>query len=236
MKIKQYKDWLVENAQIGNTSIDNPGGFTYSPVVSEEELSNYMFFSNLKRSIELAKMILQMDQQKVDELLNNGHDWANDHVTKAKENLSHVFEFLKNEAMVRESLSESKVSDFNRVYTMSPEWWVAWKTENEDKGYTINKDAFSKTYEINLGDKLVFIFDYSRNRVFTNENPEIFTLKDNITTKELEDIEKKADVLLSNKPKPKPEDKKPEGEEGESKDDKEKPKGKDPMAALGMKK
>ena len=36
MKIKNFEDWLLENAQIGKTSIDNTGGFVY-PVVSEEE-------------------------------------------------------------------------------------------------------------------------------------------------------------------------------------------------------
>ena len=221
MKIKTFEDWLVENAQIGHTSIDNTGGFTYSPV-AEEELSNYMFFSNLERITELSRMILKMDQRKLDELLNNGHDWANDHVTKAKENLAHVFEFFNNEIGVRESLSESKVSDFNRVYSMSPTWWIAWKTENGED-FDIVQDAFSKTYEISLNDKLIFVFDYSRNRIFTNESPEMFTLKDNISPKELEKIETKADNLISNKVKPK-KDKKKEEPKAE----------KDPFKSLGI--
>lgn len=226
-RIKKYQDWLSENVQIGKTSIDNTGGYTYS-VIGEEELSNYMFFSNLERSKELAEMLLKMDPKKLDELLNNGHDWANDHITKAKENLSHVFEFFNNEIGVRESLSESKVSDFNRVYSMSPTWWVAWKTENEEKGYELKQDAFSKTYEVSKEGKLLFVFDYSRNRIFTNESPETFTLKDNITPKELEKIEQKADSLLTNNVGKKPEEKKPESE-----DDKEK-KSKDPLKSLGL--
>lgn len=225
-KIKKYQDWLSENVQIGKTSIDNTGGYTYS-VIGEEELSNYMFFSNLERSKELAEMLLKMDPKKLDELLNNGHDWANDHITKAKENLSHVFEFFNNEIGVRESLSESKVSDFNRVYSMSPTWWVAWKTENEDKGYELKQDAFSKTYEVSKDDTILFVFDYSRNRIFTNESPETFTLKDNITPKELEKIEQKADTLLTNNVSKKSE------ENPEGKDDEEK-KSKDPLKSLGL--
>lgn len=218
MKIKNFEDWLLENAQIGKTSIDNSGGFVY-PVVSEEELSNYMFFSNLRRINELSDMLLKMNPKKMDELLNNGHDWANDHITKSKETLTQVFEFFQRENL-GESLSESNISDFNRVYSMSPTWWIAWKTENKDEGYTMKQDAFSKTYEVSKGEKMLFIFDYSRNRIFTNESPEMFTLKDSITPKELEKIEKKADVL-QNKAEPKEEKKKEEKKE-------------DPLKTLGL--
>ena len=88
-KIKKFHDWLVENgnAQMGITSIDNPGGFTYNPLGEEEDESNYMFFSNIKRINELSSMLLKLDHQKIDDMLNNGHDWANDHVSKAKENI-----------------------------------------------------------------------------------------------------------------------------------------------------
>jgi len=219
MKIKKYNDWLVENAQIGKTTIDNPGGFVY-PVIGEEELSNYMFFSNLRRIQELAGMLLKMDSAKIDEMLNNGHDWANDHVTKSKENLNHVFEFFQSEKL-GESLSESNISDFERVYSMSPTWWIAWKEENKDKEYVMKQDAFSKTYEVYKDDKLLFIFDYSRNRIFTNLKPETFTLKDNITPKELEKIEKKVDIL-QNKAIPVKKEKKDKEDE------------KDPLASLGI--
>lgn len=220
MKIKNFEDWLVENAQIGKTSIDNTGGFVY-PVVSEEELSNYMFFSNLKRIKELTEMLLKMDSKKIDDMLNNGHDWANDHITKSKETLTQVFEFFQRENL-GESLSESNISDFNRVYSMSPTWWIAWREENKEEGYVMKQDAFTKTYEVKKGEKLLFIFDYSRNRIFTNESPEIFTLKDNITPKELEKIEKKADIL-QNKAEPKKDKKKEEPEEE-----------KDPFKSLGI--
>jgi hypothetical protein len=221
MKIKNFEDWLVENAQIGKTSIDNTGGFIYPMVVSEEELSNYMFFSNLKRIKELTDMLLKMDSKKIDDMLNNGHDWANDHITKSKETLTQVFEFFQRENL-GESVTESNISDFNRVYSMSPTWWIAWKEENKENEYSMKQDAFSKTYEVKKGEKLLFIFDYSRNRIFTNESPEMFTLKDNISPKELEKIEKKADIL-QNKAEPK--------KEG---DDKKEKKEKDPLADLGI--
>jgi hypothetical protein len=219
MKIKNFEDWLVENAQIGKTSIDNTGGFVY-PVVAEEELSNYMFFSNLKRIKELTDMLLKMDSKKIDDMLNNGHDWANDHVAKSKESLNHVFEFFKSENL-GESLSESNISDFNRVYSMSPTWWIAWRKENKEEGYIMKQDAFSKTYEVTKDEKLLFIFDYSRNRIFTNESPEMFTLKDNITPKELEQIQKKADILQNKDTLDKKEKKDKEDE-------------KDPLSSIGI--
>jgi len=59
--------------------------------------SNYMFFSNLEQIHRQSKLLMELDQQKVNEVLNNGHDWADDHVTVSKENLSQVFDFMMNE-------------------------------------------------------------------------------------------------------------------------------------------
>jgi hypothetical protein len=33
----------------------------------------------------------------IEDLLNNGHDWADDHITVSKENLDQVFDFIMNE-------------------------------------------------------------------------------------------------------------------------------------------
>jgi hypothetical protein len=41
--------------------------------------------------------MLDMDPQMVDQLINNGHDWADDHITEAKVNIDQVFDFFKNE-------------------------------------------------------------------------------------------------------------------------------------------
>ena len=43
-------------------------------------------------------MLLEMDPQQIDEIINEGgHDWADDHVTEAKNNMDQVFDFLMNE-------------------------------------------------------------------------------------------------------------------------------------------
>jgi len=66
-------------------------------VLQEQESPNYMFFSNLEQLIRQANLLLELDQDTVDEIILNGHDWAADHVTVAKENLDQVFDFMMNQ-------------------------------------------------------------------------------------------------------------------------------------------
>ena len=68
--------------------------------------SNYMFFSNLEQIHRQTRLLMDLDQQKVNEMLNNGHDWADDHITVAKENISQVFDFMMNEFKSSESNSD----------------------------------------------------------------------------------------------------------------------------------
>ena len=63
-----------------------------------EEPSNYMFFSNLQQIKRQCDMMMEMDPHMIDDILNNGHDWADDHVTEAKTNMDQVFDFLMNES------------------------------------------------------------------------------------------------------------------------------------------
>lgn len=62
----------------------------------EEEHANYMFFSNLEQMKRQCEMILEMDHDQIDEIIHNGHDWADDHISEAKTNIDQVFDFLKN--------------------------------------------------------------------------------------------------------------------------------------------
>jgi hypothetical protein len=70
-----------------------------SQILRENEVreSNYMFFSNLEQIERQCKLLRNMDPSMIDEILNNGHDWADDHVTEAKVNMDQVFDFLMNE-------------------------------------------------------------------------------------------------------------------------------------------
>ena len=66
-------------------------------VLREIRGEKYMFFSKLKQMRRQIDLILEMDQDMVDQILQNGHDWADDHVTEAKTNMDQVFDFLMNE-------------------------------------------------------------------------------------------------------------------------------------------
>jgi hypothetical protein len=66
-------------------------------VLKEQKQSNYMFFSNLKQIKRQCEMMLDMDHSQIDEIIQNGHDWADDHISEAKTNIDQVFDFFKNE-------------------------------------------------------------------------------------------------------------------------------------------
>ena len=67
-------------------------------VLKEQEVADYMFFSNLQQIKRQCEILLEMDPQQIDDIINEGgHDWADDHVTEAKNNMDQVFDFLMNE-------------------------------------------------------------------------------------------------------------------------------------------
>ena len=63
----------------------------------DEETSRYMFFSNLQQMRRQCDMLLELDHSMIEEILENGHDWAQDHIAEAKNNMDQVFDFLMNE-------------------------------------------------------------------------------------------------------------------------------------------
>lgn len=65
-------------------------------VIKEQEQANYMFFSNLEQIKRQCDMMLDMDPNKLDDIIQNGHDWADDHISEAKTNIDQVFDFFKN--------------------------------------------------------------------------------------------------------------------------------------------
>jgi hypothetical protein len=109
--------------------------------------------------------------------------------------------------------NEEKLTDFHRIYSMTSTWWNIWKKENEGN-YEIEQDAFTKTYSVKKDGKSIFVFDYSRNKIFTNERPEFFVV-DEPTHSEYEDAK---DIEVENPEAKKEEPKKPEKKEDEKSD------------------
>jgi hypothetical protein len=65
--------------------------------LEEQRTQNYMFFGNLEQMKRQIELLMDLDENQINNILNNGHDWADDHVTVAKENLDQVFDFMMNE-------------------------------------------------------------------------------------------------------------------------------------------
>jgi hypothetical protein len=59
-----------------------------------EMYTNYMFFSNLEQIKRQCEKLLSLDKSMIDGIIQNGHDWADDHITEAKNNMDQVFDFF----------------------------------------------------------------------------------------------------------------------------------------------
>jgi septation ring formation regulator EzrA len=79
-------------------------------VIQEQETENYMFFSNLEQIKRQCELLLSFDKQMIENLLQNGHDWADDHVSEAKNNMDQVFDFIMNEKEKGQTVNEASSS------------------------------------------------------------------------------------------------------------------------------
>jgi DNA-directed RNA polymerase subunit RPC12/RpoP len=63
-----------------------------------QEPTNYMFFSNLETIHRLTGILLEMDPSMIDSIIENGHDWAADHIATSKDDIEEVVNFFIGEA------------------------------------------------------------------------------------------------------------------------------------------
>jgi hypothetical protein len=84
--------------------------------VLKEQSERYMFFSNLEQMRRQCDMLLSMDRDEIESILQNGHDWAQDHIAEAKNNMDQVFDFLMNETKSEEDLDDQM--DDESMYMM----------------------------------------------------------------------------------------------------------------------
>lgn len=66
-------------------------------VLQEQKNNRYMFFSNLEQIHRQTGLLLERSEEEIYQILENGHDWAQDHIATAKESMDQVFDFLMNE-------------------------------------------------------------------------------------------------------------------------------------------
>jgi hypothetical protein len=77
-------------------------------VLNENRGGNYMFFSNLEQIKRQCELLLEIEPSVIEDLLQNGHDWADDHVSEAKTNMDQVFDFIMGETKNNDIVSEGK--------------------------------------------------------------------------------------------------------------------------------
>ena len=75
------------NSELGNPEIEHE---------SHHEVNHYMFLGNLETIKRYVDAMLEMDPTAVNELLDNGHDWAADHIATSKDDIEEVANFLMN--------------------------------------------------------------------------------------------------------------------------------------------
>ncbi len=110
-------------------------------IVNEKDygkIENYMFFSNLEQMIRQAQLLLELDPMQIEKILQGGHDWADDHIATAKENLDQVFDFMMNETQYTDEfyddeemvMMEGELSEKKKKNTpTNPKLWksaLAW--------------------------------------------------------------------------------------------------------------
>lgn len=87
---------LAEDEVEGDMPLETPG---HSEDASEDhgEHKYYMFFKNISAIKHYISEIEAMDPDKLDALLQNGHDWAADHLATSKDDLAEVAEWVRSE-------------------------------------------------------------------------------------------------------------------------------------------
>ena len=106
--------------------------------VLKEESERYMFFSNLEQIRRQCDMLLSMDRDEIESILQNGHDWAQDHIAEAKNNMDQVFDFLMNETKSEEDLDDQM--DDESMYMMEGRKKAG--TKLCSRGYAAAKSKF----------------------------------------------------------------------------------------------
>jgi hypothetical protein len=79
--------------------------------ILKEESERYMFFSNLEQMKRQCELLLELDRNMVEGILTDGHDWAQDHIAEAKNNMDQVFDFLMNETQGGDMMEDSGLED-----------------------------------------------------------------------------------------------------------------------------
>ena len=110
--------------------------------ILKEESERYMFFSNLEQMRRQCDLLLDLDRNMVEGILSDGHDWAQDHIAEAKNNMDQVFDFLMNETK-----SMNKMQDEVR-YPTEPETMMEGRKKTGTKLCSRGKSAAKSKFKV----------------------------------------------------------------------------------------
>jgi len=93
-------NWAEDHLSVAKESVSHVYNFLTNKTIKENHDGyNYMFFENLESIHKMCEKMTQMQENEIDSILQDGHDWAEDHISAAKENIEQVHDFLENEMM-----------------------------------------------------------------------------------------------------------------------------------------
>jgi hypothetical protein len=114
-------------------------------LTEQRDTENYMFFGNLEQMKRQIDDLMRLDRQMVDNMLQNGHDWADDHISKAKENIDHVYEFMMNELDSPQDMMEAKKKKKKRDTKLCARGIAAAKAK-----YDVYPSAYANGYAVQV--------------------------------------------------------------------------------------
>jgi dsDNA-specific endonuclease/ATPase MutS2 len=115
----------------------NLNGIIKKVLKEESRSGRYMFFSNLEQMKRQCELLLDLDEQEIESILEQGHDWAQDHIAEAKNNMDQVFDFIMNETEGdSDVMLENEITEKKKKNTpTNPELWkksLAWARARYD--------------------------------------------------------------------------------------------------------
>jgi len=97
--LEKGHNWAEDHMSMAKEALSHVRNFLVIELdgveLSEDHSGNYMFFANLKSIKEMCEEITSLDSTDIDDLLNDGHGWAADHISAAKENIQQDYDFIK---------------------------------------------------------------------------------------------------------------------------------------------
>jgi hypothetical protein len=102
---------------------------------THQEEKNYMFFQNLRSIKRAIEEMMEMDRAKIDQILEEGHGWAIDHIATSADDVMEVHNFLVNH--IEEFHSEGSEEEYEEepeVEEVETEEFEEMPEEGEEEG------------------------------------------------------------------------------------------------------